>query len=217
VDGTDWRNGPVDRIDSAAERRRPGDGWREPNATWSDGRLISDCLNGDERAWAALIAKYRNLIHSIPMKYGATPEDAADIFQSVCLELFAELPRLRNSEALRSWLISVTAHLSFHWKKRTRRRGESELTEVEQERLEAVEPIPPEMIEQIEREQLVREALAELPPRCQQLIRLLFYEQPPLAYRELASRLGVSRSSIGFIRGRCLKRLQRTLERRGFK
>jgi RNA polymerase sigma factor (sigma-70 family) len=205
----------VDR-DDRGRRLRVGERWRGPNATWSDSRLIRECLNGDERAWSALISKYRNLIHSIPMKYGATPEDAADIFQSVCLELYSELPRLRNTEALRSWLISVTAHLSFHWKKRHKRRGEEELSEEAQERLESFEPVPHELIEQVEREQLVREAIGQLPARCQEIIRLLFYQHPPLPYNELAARLGVSRSSIGFIRGRCLKRLQRALERAGF-
>jgi len=43
-----------------------------------------------------LIDKYRNLIYSIPIKYRASPEDAADIFQSVCLELFSHLSQLRK-------------------------------------------------------------------------------------------------------------------------
>jgi DNA-directed RNA polymerase specialized sigma24 family protein len=57
--------------------------------------------------------------------------------------------------------------------------------------------------------------VAQLSPRCQEIIRLLFYEQPPLAYRDLAARLGLATGSIGFIRGRCLKRLQRAIERSG--
>lgn len=187
----------------------------EPAETWTDSRLVRECLNGDERAWAALIAKYKNLIYSIPLKYGASQEDAADIFQSVCLELFAELPRLRNSEALAGWLITVAARLSFRWKQKRRRRGEEELTDIEEERLEAREAPPPELVEEVEREQLIRDAVARLPPRCREIIRLLFYEQPPLAYRDLARRLGLATGSIGFIRGRCLKRLQRALERTG--
>ncbi len=57
------------------------DGSVGPDVTWSDDRLIRACLNGNEQAWSALIDKYKNLIYSIPMKYGASPEDAADIFQ----------------------------------------------------------------------------------------------------------------------------------------
>jgi RNA polymerase sigma factor (sigma-70 family) len=187
----------------------------EPDKTWTDSRLVRDCLNGDERAWAALIAKYKNLIYSVPLKYGATPEDAADIFQSVCLELFAELPRLRSTEALPGWLITVTAHLSFHWKQKRRRRAEDELSDLQEERLEDQGIAPPDLVEEVQREQLIREAVAQLPPRCQEIIQLLFYEQPPLSYRDLAGRLGLATGSIGFIRGRCLKRLQRALERKG--
>ena len=49
------------------------------------------------------------------------------------------------------------------------------------------------------------------------MIRLLFYEQPPLPYVEVARRLGLATGSIGFIRGRCLKRLQKELEEQGLR
>jgi len=184
-----------------------------PDVTWEDSRLVRACLNGNEQAWSALIDKYRNLIFSIPLKYGATPQDAEDVFQSVSLELFSELPRLRKTAALRSWLITVTAHAAFRWKRTQRRRAEQELPDADQEQLEA-DP-QPDLIEQVEREQMVREAVAQLPPRCQELIRLLFYEHPPVPYSDLARRLGLATGSIGFIRGRCLRRLQRALERSG--
>jgi RNA polymerase sigma factor (sigma-70 family) len=187
---------------------------RGPDVTWSDARLIRACLKGNERAWSALIDKYRNLIYSIPMKYGASPEDAADIFQSVCLELFSELPRLRKKAAFRSWLITVTAHQAFQWKRKARRRAEDELTPADEEQL-GIDPSP-DLIEQVEREQMLREAISRLPARCQEMIQMLFYQEPQVSYREVAKRLGLATGSIGFIRGRCLKRLQRTLEQLGF-
>ena len=63
---------------------------------------------------------------------------------------------------------------------------------------------------------MVREAIANLPARCGELVRLLFYEDPPIPYTEISHRLGLASGSIGFIRGRCLKRLQRLLEDQGF-
>ena len=188
----------------------------EPKVTWTDSRLIRECLKGNDRAWSALIAKYKNLIYSIPLKYGATPDDAADVFQSVCLELFAELPRLRKAAALRSWLITVTAHQSLHWKTKRQRRGEQELTETDEVQIKACAALPAELFEENEREHIVREAIAPLPRPCREIIRLLFYEEPPVAYRDLARHLGLATGSIGFIRGRCLVRLQRALERLGF-
>src|SRR5438046_1062064 len=51
------------------------------------GWLVQECLQGNQRAWERLIDKYKRLIYAVPFKYGAGPEDAADIFQSVCIEL----------------------------------------------------------------------------------------------------------------------------------
>jgi RNA polymerase sigma factor (sigma-70 family) len=186
----------------------------DPDVTWSDGRLIRACLNGNEHAWSALIKKYRNLIYSIPLKYRMSPDDAADIFQSVCLELFSELPRLRKKAAFRSWLITVTAHQCYQWNQKVRRRAEDELTPADEAHL-GMEPSP-DLVEQVEREQMLREAIAQLPPRCQEMIRMLFFQEPQVPYRDVAERLGLATGSIGFIRGRCLKRLQRTLEELGF-
>lgn len=186
----------------------------EPSVTWSDERLVRACLKGNQQAWTALIAKYKNLIYSIPVKYGAPPEDAADIFQAVCIDLFNDLPRLRNSAGLRRWIMTVAAHQSFHWKKRVKRRAEEDLAGVEEAELPA--DLPPDLVEEVEREQILREAIAQLPPRCQEIITLLFYEAEPVAYQDLAKRLGLARGSIGFIRGRCLKRLERLLAEAGF-
>jgi len=201
---------PRDETSKRTRLARPVSG---PGVTWDDSRLVGACLKGNEEAWSALIDKYRNLIYSIPLKYGATPQDAEDVLQAVSLELFSELPRLRKTASLRSWLITVAAHASFRWKRTYRRRAEEGLPDLEQEQLEA-DP-QPDLVEQVEREQMVREAVAQLPSRCQEMIRLLFFEQPPVPYSDLARRLGLARGSIGFIRGRCLRRLQRALEKSG--
>jgi hypothetical protein len=45
---------------------------------------------------------------------------------------------------------------------------------------------------------------------------MLFFEQPPRPYNEVAQALGLATGSIGFIRGRCLGRLQKILAELGF-
>ena len=40
--------------------------------------------------------RYKDLVFSIPLRYGAPQQDAADIFQAVWFDLFNELPRLRR-------------------------------------------------------------------------------------------------------------------------
>lgn len=182
----------------------------------TDERLVRECLEGNEQAWSDLVDKYKNLIFSIPLKYRATREDAADIFQTVCLELFSELPNLRKAGSLRSWLKTVTAHKSFHWKRKQRRITDRESNVAEVGDLPQVFSASSDLLEEVERAQMVRDAVAGLPARCNEIIRLLFYEQPPVPYLELSKRLGLAEGSIGFIRGRCLKRLEKRLSEMGF-
>lgn len=184
-----------------------------PREDWSDERLVRACLDGNEEAWNAVVHKYKRLIYSIPVKQGLPSDAAADIFQSVCLELLKELPRLREPKALAGWLIKVTSHKCFRWKRR-----ESRYVMTEHEPPPAASEVDlDELLDEVEREQTLREAVASLTKRCKRLVSMLFFAHPPTPYEVVAKKLGLARGSIGFIRRRCLDRLRRSLEARGFR
>lgn len=187
----------------------------ESESSWSNDRLVRECLMGNEEAWDALITRYKNLIYSIPLKYGFPPQDAADIFQAVCMELLTELPRLREPKALAGWLIQVTSHTCLRWKRQQRRLTPAD--EAEGAQLPAPDnSIPETILLEAEQEQVLREALVALTPRCRQLVHMLFFETPARPYEEVAASLGLAPGSIGFIRGRCLEKLRRRLQEMGF-
>ena len=187
-----------------------------PDEGAADAVLVRACLDGDAEAWATVMGKYKRLIYSIPIKFGAQPDDAAEIFQAVCADLVSELPRLRRHEALKPWLMRVTRHKTMHWKSRSRRESLWTQPDDAPEHLVKADETGTRLLEEVEREQAIRQAVASLPPRCQEMVRLLFYEQPPLPYNEVARRLGLATGSIGFIRGRCLKKLRTQLKAAGF-
>jgi RNA polymerase sigma factor (sigma-70 family) len=84
-----------------------------PSLAWSDDDLIASCRDGDQRAWNVLVEKYKNLVYSVPVKYHLSPEDAADVFQAVWMELYSELFNLRQPGALRGWLVTVATHKCY--------------------------------------------------------------------------------------------------------
>jgi RNA polymerase sigma factor (sigma-70 family) len=183
-------------------------------AAWPDTRLVRECLDGNEEAWSALIDRYKNLIFSIPIKYGFSTDDATDIFQSVCLDLLSELSKLRDAKALPKWIMQITAHKCFHRKQLQQR---VELSDPHAELLERSTPsVAMEILRQAEQEQSLRQAMSELPPRCRQLVHMLFFDEPARPYQEIASELGIAVGSIGFIRQRCLERLRKRLLETGF-
>lgn len=181
---------------------------------WTDARLVRECLNGDEEAWSTLIDKYRKLIFSIPVKYGFSSDEANDVFQSVCLELLSELPKLRKPKALPKWLMQVASHKCFHRKRQQQRNVAPE--EAEERPEQAVSPQIEGILREAEEEQTLREALLALTPRCRQLVEMLFFEEPARPYKDVAASLGIAEGSIGFIRQRCLERLRKKLAEAGF-
>ena len=180
----------------------------------SDEELVVECLNGNEGAWSILVDKYKDLVYSIPLRYHLPPEEAADVFQSVWTDLYADLPRLRNAGALRGWLATAAAHKCARWKQRRKRQPES----YEDTGLEPKDDGETYLSLRlaIEREQAVRDALLLIPERCRRVVELLFFREPPLRYDEVAQELGLATGSIGFIRGRCLTKLRKALASLGF-
>lgn len=184
----------------------------------SDEQVIGRCLKGDQEAWSALIDKYKNLIYSIPIKLGMY-QDAGDIFQSVCVDLLSELPRLREHRALPKWLMQTCYHKCLRYQRATDR-----LVELAPEGTDSdaaspassADDLPEHLLMQFEKEQILRDAISELPEKCERMVRLLFFENPPRPYENIAEELGMATGSIGAIRGRCLAYLRKHLEKRGF-
>jgi DNA-directed RNA polymerase specialized sigma24 family protein len=67
------------------------------------------------------------------------------------------------------------------------------------------------LVQQTQEEQMLREAMGVLAPKCRRLIELLFFETPSRPYSEVASELGLAVGSIGFTRQKCIDRLRRRL------
>lgn len=181
---------------------------------WNDTRLVKECLGGNEEAWSLLIDKYKALIYSIPIKYGLPPHEAADVFQSTCMELLTRLPKLREPKALPKWLMQVAHHQCY----RVKRQGQRLVSRDAEPDLPDPETpaIAENLVQQTQEEQMLREAIGGLTPQCRRLVELLFFETPPRPYTEVAAELGLALGSIGFTRQKCIERLRRNLDKLGF-
>ncbi len=188
---------------------------KKTRKVWDDPRLVKECLAGNEDAWSLLIDKYKALIYSIPVKYGLPPHEAADVFQSTCMELLTRLPSLREPRAIPKWLMQVAHHECYRVKRQQQRLVSRE---AEPDGPEPETPaIAEKLVQQTQEEQMLREAMGTLTLQCRKLVELLFFETPPRPYTEVAAELGLALGSIGFTRQKCMERLRRYLDELGFR
>jgi RNA polymerase sigma factor (sigma-70 family) len=169
----------------------------------TDAQLIEKCLNGNQEAWEILIRKYQNLIYSVPIHYRFSAQDAADVFQSVCVILLKKLNTLRSAETLSSWLYVTTRRAC--WKMAKKKSVEVELEEGVGGSIESKG-------EELVLQHQVRVGMEQLSDKCRELLNALYYSEPPLSYDEITARLGIPGGSIGPTRARCLERLKKILD-----
>lgn len=181
-----------------------------------DRELIVACLGGDSTAWETLITRYQRLIYSIPMKARLSPDDAADIFQSVCLKLYEKLSTLRDHERVSSWLITTTTREV--WRVVARKRRDTTTASSDEEGADAINQLPSagpladEQRQALEQQEIVRQSVEALPERCRKLVTMLFYEKDELSYADIARRMNMPVPSVGPTRARCLEKLKKMLQ-----
>jgi RNA polymerase sigma factor (sigma-70 family) len=184
--------------------------------------LIERCLKGDDTAWSELIKRYQGLIYSVPRRRGLGPDDAADVFQRVCILLYQALGTIRNPERLGGWLLTTASRETTRVARRQRREAPAESYTIDNEKQDVhvsrepidLQPLADEIREELERAQLLRSALVELSERCRVLLEA-FLADEALDYKDIARRLGIPIGSIGPTRARCFAKLKALLVARG--
>jgi RNA polymerase sigma factor (sigma-70 family) len=192
-------------------------GWRlavEPNRFMEtpDAQLVEACRRGDQAAWETLVRRYQRLVYSIPRRAGLDEQNAADVFQRVFASLFEQLDSLAQPDRVSAWLVTVSRRETVRMVRQVAvARGQLE-GEAAAANVADTDPIAEEMLQRLEEQRALRQAVENLAPRCQDLVKLLFFGPDPLPYADVARRLGMAEGSIGPIRGRCLEQLKRNLQ-----
>jgi len=179
----------------------------------SDDALIRACRRGDARAWEHLVDKYERLVFSIPLNYGLSREDAADISQLTFTILIQSLDTLRPDSRLGPWLATVARRHTWRLLERQRREGTIEKEDLA-ENINLPDEADIETRENWELLEWLNHGLSFVSKRCRDLLLSLYFDPEQPSYAEVAERLQMRVGSIGPTRARCLERLKQVLGER---
>lgn len=181
-----------------------------------DRDLILACRKGRQDAWKRLLGKYERLVFSVPLRYGLSRDDAADVAQVTFTILLEKLDGLPEDSRLGAWLTTVAKRHTWRRMERNRREGSVAGDQLEgtalAERAVLLGKSKTDSIEHWELTEWLEGGLAQLGGSCRELLLTLYFQPETPSYAEVAERLGMPVGSIGPTRGRCLKRLKRILD-----
>lgn len=188
---------------------------RKGGAVESDRDLILACREGRSGAWRRLLNKYQRLVYSIPLRYGLSREDAADVAQVTFGILVRSIDDLPVDSRLGAWLATVSKRHTWRRLESNRRQGgfAGELDEKAElaEDAALLGRDDAGSIEHWELTEWLEWGLSRTGKPCRDLLRALYLQPEQPTHAEVAELLGMPVGSIGPTRARCLERLRQTL------
>jgi RNA polymerase sigma factor (sigma-70 family) len=182
----------------------------------SDADLLKRCRKGDQTAWNELVDRYQRLIFAIPRRAGLSDEQAEDVFQDVFVTLFEKLDEIEQPDRIRSWLVTTAKFKTWAVVRGARNIRTPETAEEMENEMASIPdaaPLADAQLIELEQQHLIRTALAQLEERCRTILSMIYLKAQAASYAEVAREIGVGETSISPLRSRCLKKLEKLLNR----
>jgi len=165
----------------------------------SDVDLVARAAGGDGDAYAALVARYEDLVYTVAVRVIGDEDDARDVAQETFIRAHRALPRFRGDSKFSSWLYRIAVNRALTHLKRNRRRGISvDIDGTNAVESSALDPPrqqdPGQRVVDEEFRLSVRSAVAELPPKYRAVVALFYLEER--SYKEVTEILGIPMGTL---------------------
>lgn len=173
---------------------------------YDDSELLLRLREGRKDAMSAIFRKYYSEVCKAIIRVVQQPETSEDIAQEVFYELWRKREELQITTSLRAYLRRAAMNRSLNFLRDQRLQFEDveQQTELESPQLSASD-----QLESAELEQLIQQAIQQLPDRCRAVFLLSRFED--LTYREIAEKLEISEKTVENQISKALKLLRHAL------
>ena len=167
-------------------------------------KVIVDSIlrSGRTQLFSLIVKKYGSAVYAKALAIIKDAEEAKEIAQHTFVKAYQQLEDWQGTQ-LGPWLIAIACHLSLNALEKAKRKHIVDAEQVQ---------IPDETYseEREERIQRMEQAISELPPQDQQIIRLYYYNK--VKTEDIAQALRLSQSNILVRLHRIRERLKKQLQ-----
>ena len=154
-----------------------------------DAALVSDCLNGNPQAFAAIVAKYEKPLYNVAIRMLRNPEDARDVTQTAFLKAYQGLNKYDPQFKFYSWLYRIAINESLDaLRLRSREAGPVD------DQLPSGDPGPEDALAADGAQRQLLAAIEELRPEHRAVIVLKYFADR--SYEDMAEILGVEAKTV---------------------
>jgi RNA polymerase sigma-70 factor (ECF subfamily) len=143
-------------------------------AVSEEAAFVAELQAGSEEAFAYLLAVYQNRVFNLISHIVDNEADAADVLQDVFIKVFKGIRQFHGESSLKTWMYCIAAHEASNHRRGWRRRHWREVFSVDDAdagpivaaaQADVGSETPQQVLEQAERQELVKKALVSLTAR----------------------------------------------------
>ncbi len=168
----------------------------------SDERLLAKFIEGDQGAFASIVARYERELYAFILRYVGEMATAEDLFQETFIQLHRSATSFDPDRRLKPWLYTIAANKARDFLRASNRRTTQRLDaspngEDSGSLIDLVAATTPEasaaamLTEDV---MCVREVLSGMAPIHREAIIMSFYQR--LSYKEIAEVLGIPLGTV---------------------
>lgn len=171
-----------------------------------DQKLITLAREGDQKAFEALLKKYRNLVYHVMFKMVRNPQEAEDLCQEAFIKAFGALSSFNEEFAFSTWLMKIATNncIDYLRKRKLRTYSIDEPLQYKDEQVQVElpdhDPTPDKQLLNEERRKLINDAIQSLPPRYRHVIILRHQEEK--SYEDIAE---ILKLPLGTVKARIFR------------
>lgn len=188
-------------------------------AVSQEAAFVAELQAGSEEAFVYLLAIYQNPVFNLVSHIVTNVADAPDVLQNVFVKVFKGIQQFHGESSLKTWIYRIAVHEASNHRRSWLRRHWCEPISLDDTGAGAIVAAaeaqggpasPHQVLEQAERQELVKRALASLAQPYRTVVVLREIEG--LSYDEIAGVMGVAEGTVKsrLMRGRDLLRRKLT-------
>ncbi|SMO68161.1 RNA polymerase sigma factor [Solitalea koreensis] len=167
----------------------------------NDFNLVQQAIVGDQKAYGALMARYRDSIFFMLLKMVNNKEDANDLTIETFAKAFRNLEKYQPTFAFSTWLFKIATNncIDFLKKKRITTLSIDEHVDDDDDSKRTFDvagytPTPEESIIRKQKSALLKNIVEDLPVRYKRLVILRYFEE--YSYEEIARELDLPLGTV---------------------
>jgi RNA polymerase sigma-70 factor (ECF subfamily) len=180
--------------------------------TTNEQNIINQIIEGDTKAFAVLVDRYKDLVFTLAIRMLKNREEAEEVSQDTFIKVFKSLGKFKGDSKFSTWIYKVAYNTCLDRIKRNKRQmNEVGIDEFTEHQIKTIDNAL-DKLETNEQQQSIQECLQRLPSEDSFLLTLYYFED--LSLEEISKIVNIEANTVKVKLFRARKKLASILKQR---